>query len=182
MYKKICIAISLFSLCITAYAQSPKKEIPKLGDNPLFFIDSVSIAKEDFLQFNPKLIASLTILNGKDATDVLGGRAKDGLVYLESMAFAKKRFERYFKSKSEAYQQLLLTNPADSSIQYILNGKLLLKDYEGNLSAVDDKVFESIKVLSKEELIAAYGQTDKIIGVEIRSKAPGNLFNGDQKF
>jgi len=182
MYKKLSIVISLLIIGITVFAQSPKKQVPKLGENPIFFIDSVLTAKKDFIQFNPKLIASLTILDGKDATDVLGDKAQDGLVYLESIPFAKKRFERYFKNKSEAYRQLLLTNPADSSLQYILNGKLLVKDYEGNLSAIDDKVFEGLKILSKEELASTYGNTGKIIGVEIRSKIPGNLHNGDKKF
>ena len=182
MYKKLFIVISLLTICIAVFAQSPKKEVPKLGENPIFFIDSVLTAKKDFVRFNPKLIASLTILDGKDATDVLGDKAQDGLVYLESIAFAKKRFERYFKNKSEAYRQLCLTSPADSSIQYILNNRLLVKDYEGNLSAIDDKVFESLKILSKEELVATYGNTGKIIGVEIRSKIPDNLHNGDKKF
>jgi len=178
MYKKLTIVITLLTITITAFAQSPKKEVPKLGENPIFFIDSVLTAKKDFFQFNPKLIASMRILDGKDATDVLGDKAQDGLVYLESIPFAKQRFERYFKNKSEAYRQLLLTKPADSSIQYILNSKLLVKDYEGNLSAIDDKVFEGLKILSKEELVTAYGNTEKIIGVEIRSKIPGDLHKG----
>lgn len=182
MYKKLFIVIALLTIGNLVFAQSPKKEVPKLGENPIFFIDSVLAAKTDFFQFNPKLVASLTILNGKDAIDVLGDKAQDGLVYLESIPFAKKRFERYFKNKSEAYRQLLLSNPADSSIQYILNSKLLVKDYEGNLSAIDDKVFESLKILSKEELVTTYGNTEKIIGVEIRSKIPDNLHNGDKKF
>jgi hypothetical protein len=182
MYKKLSIVITLLTITLTVFGQSPKKEIPKLGENPMFFIDSVLTAKKDFFQFNPKLIASMSILNGKDATDILGDKAQDGLVYLESIPFAKQRFERYFKNKSEDYRQLLLTKPADSSVQYILNNKLLVKDYEGNLSAIDDKIFESLKILSKEELITTYGNTEKIIGVEIRSKIPDNLHNGEKKF
>lgn len=161
--------------------KAPRKQYLNLVKTYIFH-HSVLTAKTDFFQFNQKLIASLTILNGKDATDVLGDKAKDGLVYLESTRFAKKSFERYFKSKSATYRQLLLTNPADSSIQYILNGKLLVKDYGGNLSAIDDKIFESLKILSKEELITIYGNIEKIIGVEIRSKIPDNLHNGDKKF
>lgn len=180
MKKSILLLLHILLTC-AAFAQRPKKKEPELGENPVYFIDSVKIDRKTLINFNPKNIAVLTMLEGKEAIKTVK-EATDGLVYIESIPFARKRFERYFKSKSEAYRNLLLTNPADSSIQYILNSKLLLKNFEGNLSIIDDKVFESLTILTKKELVAAYGETDKIIGVEIRSKVPENLHKGKEKF
>ncbi|WP_426326790.1 hypothetical protein [Pedobacter sp. R-06] len=92
MYKKLFIVISLLIIGITVFAQSSKKEIPKLGEKPKFFIDIVLTVKKDLLRFDPTLIASLTIPDRKGATDVLGDKAQDGLVDLESIYNRDKKF------------------------------------------------------------------------------------------
>jgi len=46
MYKKLFIVISLLIIGITVFAQSSKKEIPKLDENPKFFIDIVLTVKK----------------------------------------------------------------------------------------------------------------------------------------
>jgi len=175
--------LMLVTINISLFAQkSPEKVVAKLGKNPLFFLDSVSITRQEMSKFNPTNLASLTLFEGKEVVLTLGDKAKDGAVYLESIPFAKKRFHRYFKTKSKEFENLVPNLESDTSVQYILNDKVLKQKYEGDLSSIDDKIFQEIKIISKDELINNYGIADKLIGVFIRSKVPENLYNGKKKF
>lgn len=181
MYQKR-LTIILLVLSTGLFAQSPLKAPAKLGVNPVFFIDSVNLEKSEFIKFDPKNIASLTIYEGKEVVGILGDKGKDGAVYVESIPFAKKRFQRFFKTKSKEFENLVPTLESDSTIQYILNDKVLVKDYEGNLSAINDETFKEIKIITKEDLVKDYGISDKSVGVLIRSRVPKNLYNGNKKF
>jgi len=180
---RFLIILMLVTINISLFAQkSPEKVGAKLGQNPLFFLDSISITREEMSKFNPNNLASLTLFEGKEAVLTLGDKAKDGAVYLESIPFAKKRFHRYFKTKSREFENLVPNLESDTSVQYILNGKVLKQNQVGDLSSIDDKIFQEIKIISKDGLIKNYGITDKLIGVFIRSKVPENLYNGKKKF
>lgn len=181
MKKYIFLLTSFLFVCF-AQAQPPKKALPKVGDNPIFFVDSIKVDKPYIQQMNPKQVASLSVYTEKEAFDLLGEAAKDGVIYIETIPFAKKRFWTYFKSKSVEYAELVPTVDSDSTIQYILNEKVLKKDYEGNLSSINDKVFKGIKIISKEELIKDYQITDKAFGVLVLSDVPPDLDKGKEKF
>jgi hypothetical protein len=167
---------------ISAHAQSPKRVVKKLGNEPAFFIDSVSISKEDLSKYNPEQIAAVTVYKEKTAMELLGEEGKDGAVYIETRAFARSRYWKYFSSKSKEYALAVPSAAEDSTVQYILNGKVLKGNFEGNLSSIDDKFFKGITVISKEALQREYGVTDKRLGIVILSSTPGSLYKGKEKF
>ena len=179
---KFLLAFGFVVLSGNLFAQEPEKVPVRLGENPLIFLDSVSIDRTAMLKFDPLAVASLTLLEGKDAMLTLGEAAKDGVIYIESIPFAKKRFQRYFRTKSKEYEDLVPNFDSDSTFQYILNDKVLEKDFEGNLASIDDKVFKQIKILSKEDLEKEYNINNKLVGVLIRSEVPKDLYNGKKKF
>ena len=84
--------ILFFTLCsfigLISIAQSPKRTIKKLGNNPIFFIDSVNVDNSELQKYDPTEIAQVTVYKDKEATDLFGEDGKDGVVYI----FTKKWF------------------------------------------------------------------------------------------
>jgi hypothetical protein len=100
---------------------------------------------------------------------------------VETKKFDIHRYQTYFKSKSPGYAKLI-SNPANiNQIQYILNKKILKTDYEGNLAAINDKIFEELIIIDKRQLIKEYGITNKNYGVIITANIPVNSFNKDKE-
>ncbi|WP_316812899.1 hypothetical protein [Pedobacter heparinus] len=177
-------AFILFNfITLISFAQSPERVLKKLGSNPVFFMDSVNVLQSDLQQYRPEEIASVTVFKDKEAIDILGEEGKDGVVYIETIPFAKKRYWKYFKTKSKSYGELLPNFDSDSTILYIINKRVLSeKGYEGTLAAINDKVFKEIMIVDKATLEKQYGITNKLYGVVIVSDVPDNLYNGKKKF
>ena len=74
----------------------------------------------------------------------------------------------------------MLSPEPDSSIQYILNKHVLTSDYEGDLMAIDDKIFKEIVVIDKETLARDYNIFDKNLGVVIKSDKPDKIIHVDK--
>jgi len=71
---------------------------------------------------------------------------------------------------------------SDTAFKYIINNKIQEGNYEGNLSAITNELFDSLEILTKEELSSKYNITDKQFGILIHSKKPKDLYNADKKF
>lgn len=179
--KNKLIAI-FFLTSISIFAQSPKRVLKKLGENPVFFIDSMNVDKDELQKYDPKDIAGVTVYKKKEAIDLVGEDGKDGAVYIETITFSKKRYWNFFKSKSEEYLKTVPSPDSDINMQYILNERILDKDFEGTLATINDKLFKQLIILSKEELINQFNVTDKEIGIRIISDTPDNLYKGAKKF
>ena len=108
--------------------------------------------------------------------------ATNGLIYIETKKFDKERYQKYFKSKSAKYAEIVSASESDTNVQYILNKKVLTDNFEGDLAAIDNKIFKGIQIINKQQLINEYQITNKEYGVLISSDAPPNLHNGKNKF
>lgn len=179
-YLFLSAFIFSFTLC---FSQSNKENIVnEMGQNPMFFLDSIRINKDEFRNINPQNISSLSTVTKKEATNLYGEEGKDGIIFVETKTFSKKRYERYFKSKSVHYKNLIESGIDDSKIQYILNDKILKEIDKGLLASIDDNVFKEIKIIRQQELEHRYQIIGKEFGVLITSEVPPNLYNGKEKF
>ena len=169
-------------LTLSVFAQSPKKAIKKLGNDPVFFLDSVNVDKDELGNYNSQDIAKVSVFKGKEAIALVGPDGKDGAVFIETKAFGRTKYIRYLATKSSDYAKIVNTPTKDSSLQYILNGKVLKENFEGDLSLIDDKTFKSIKIIDKATLQQQYQVMDKEYGVLIESGVPDNLYHGNKKF
>lgn len=163
---------SLFTLfCITIFSfnfsQTPEEETSKLGNNPIFLIDSVRINSSEMQNYDPKEIALVSMYRDKEAVNLFPEGGKDGVIYIETKKFATKRFQNYLKTKSAEYKKLISQETDGSRLQYILNGKILIADFEGDLASISDKVYKSLKVIHKIELQKKYKIEDKEYGIII---------------
>ena len=153
--------ISSFS----AIAQVPVRQEAK-GD-PLFFIDGKEMIKSEISNVNPDDIASVTVL--KDKPGKYGEKGKYGVVLIETKTYCRRLFQQYFSSKSPEYKKVLGSPANDQEFQYILDEKVLEKNYEGDLAGIADSSFLSIDVLSGDAL-KAYGVSGSRYGVLIKTK------------
>ncbi|MES2829779.1 MAG: hypothetical protein V4687_16595 [Bacteroidota bacterium] len=170
--KQLFILTALSFLSLVAAAQTTDEASQEHG-NTVYFVDSVRLGPNGMGKQAQAEIASINIVEMKAAMAILGEAGKNGIVYIETKSFARKRFERYFKSKSADYTKALNGFAGDTSaVQYILNGKVLDKDYEGNLSFIGDKVFKELVIISKKELSTKYSITNKQFGVAIKTSSP----------
>ena len=176
----------LFTLCsltvLISIAQSPKKTIKKLGNNPIFFIDSVNVDNSELQKYDPTEIAQVTVYKDKEATDLFGEDGKDGVVYIFTKKYTKAKYWLYFQSKSDDYKKLVPSAENDTAVQYILNKRVLKDNFEGDLFIIDDTIFKSIRLLTKEILLKEFNISNKEFGFQIISNTPDNLYRGKKKF
>ncbi|MFZ4930379.1 hypothetical protein [Chryseobacterium sp. Mn2064] len=161
--------------CVSmGFAQSSQYGLDKLGKDPVTFIDSVKVSRSEVLSFDSKRVTLMTVYDPTEAKSLIGEDGKDGAIYVETRDFGRKRFLRYFKSKSAEFSKLLDSKGNDSTFQYIHNGKVLTNNFEGGLALVDDRVFKAIQIINKKELSSEYNITDKEYGIIITSNVPEN--------
>ena len=165
-----------------AWGQRPQKAAQQLGAKPVYFIDSVEVSQAALQDYAPESIAALTIYKDAEATRLVGTRGKDGVVYVETKLFDTRHYRRYFARKSTAYAQLVAAGVAETNIQYVLNGRLLTTNYEGDLASIDDQLFQGLAVLDQAALQQRYPDNSATYGVVLTSRTPKNLYHGKRKF
>ncbi len=171
--------IEAVDLATSCYSFKDDKAVVVLEDDntdPVFFIDSIRVNKRVLQNYDPNEIASITVYKNADAIRKMES-ATNGVIYIETKKFAKLKYWKFFKSKSEEYAKIVTSPENDSSIQYILNKKILKVNFEGDLAAIDDKIFKGIQIISKQQLARDYNILDKEFGVLINSDIPPNLHN-----
>lgn len=156
---------SIFDKAIHPYKQ--------LLNDPVFFIDSVNVTRLELQQYNPNDIALLTVFKGQHAIDLIGEQGNNGVIYIQTKKFARNRYWTFFKSKSVDYAKAVPDVMADSLVLYILNNKVLEKNYEGDLASITNENFISIRILDKATLISQYNIKDRAFGVLINTKKGG---------
>jgi hypothetical protein len=182
MFFRLVIFLFCFTPLTLIAQDSPKKALKKLGQNPIYIIDSVRVSKKEMLAYDVNQVTLVNMLTDSDAIKRYGLEAADGVVLVESKNFARKRYVRYFRNKSVQYDSLYNIAKTDTTFQYIINNKVQRDNYEGNLALIDDDIFESLEILTAQELNSRYGITDKLIGVLVKSRKPNTLYHAKKSF
>src|SRR6266850_330081 len=129
----------------------PEKAIEKLGANPYFIIDGQPANKSDIMKLKPTDIASATTYFGSRATNNFGDKAKDGAISFLTKSYATSEYETLFISFSKDYEKVITENNR-SDIQYILNGRILTENFEGDLASIDYNLLKELKVIDQKTL------------------------------
>ncbi|RAJ82141.1 hypothetical protein CLV59_104366 [Chitinophaga dinghuensis] len=139
------------------------------NDDPVYVLDSVKVTPGIMTGLTPDNIGLMTIAKGKKAVLLYGSQAENGVVYIETKPFARKRVSNFLRSVSPAYDSLRKQYPSDSAICFIVNDKVVQANDEARLFVVDRKSFISLKVLTAKELEEKYHISDRKAGVAITS-------------
>ncbi|NQX55949.1 hypothetical protein HQN86_20170 [Pedobacter panaciterrae] len=144
-------------LVMSCYVPSEESfTLVETTNDPVFILDSVQVFRGEMNSVDPNTIAVVTVYKGKNATDRFGAEAENGLVYMETISFVKKRYWTSLKSKSDDYLKHVPSPDEESSIFYILNGKPLLKDHEAGLSGITNENLQSVLIIDKNTLKKDY--------------------------
>ncbi|WP_316833596.1 hypothetical protein [Pedobacter nutrimenti] len=175
--KKLLGLLFFNFITIISFAQTTENQ----NRNPVYFLDSVRVKPDYFRSINPKDIAFIQVVKENNAIERLGEEGKNGIIYIETKTFARKKMWNYLKRKSDNYARLMPTVNSDSSFQYILNKKLLKTSYDYDLASVNDVTLQEIRILDKKTLKKDFGVEDKDYGILIlteplRDSNKGNRF------
>jgi len=127
-------------------------------------------------------IATVSVYKDQDAIDLVGADGKDGVVFIQTKSFTKQQYQSFFKSQSKDFAKVLNADPDESQMQYILNGRTLTENFEGDLGLINASTFKELKIIDAETLKKDYNITDKKVGVLITSDKPDNLYKANKKF
>ncbi|MFY0254975.1 hypothetical protein ACDQ55_13590 [Chitinophaga sp. 30R24] len=161
--KARIIFISILLISMRAMAQSVQE------DDPVYVLDSVVVTQAAIGQVTPDRIGLITIAKGSKAVLKYGSQAANGVVYIETKPFARKRVNALLSRESPAYDSLLRKYGNDSSFFYIVNGQPITPTNETGLMTVDQKTFRSVRIISENEVQDKYQVMDKKAGVIITS-------------
>jgi hypothetical protein len=181
--KKLPIIYSFLFLTSGAFAQQEPKPVHfNNSRTPLIIIDSQRVAAADISKYSPDSVTKVVVMDDTSAFKLYGDSAKYGALIVETRSFARRKFVSFFRKSSKQYDSLFTGIGNDSTFQYIINGNLQIGNYEGNLSSINDELFEGLEVLTKEQLNTKYGIYNKEYGILIHSKKPKNFSNPENKF
>ncbi len=145
--------------------------ISKAQDGTLFIVDSVEV--EDGLNhLSPDKIAFMNVVKSPTLQAKYGAKAENGIIYIETKPFARKRYNRLFSELSPAFEAALKKYGSDSVFQYILDGTKIDETSMNMLAALEKKGIGSLVVVDAAMLKSKYGvkEKDKKLGVIITSK------------
>lgn len=156
----------------TAAMSQDLSSIPGVPQNALMFVDSVE-SKMGMEGLDPTKIALIDIVKGSKLKEKYGPRGENGVIFIETVDFARKRFTRMFSEISPDYAKALQQYKSDTSFQYVLDGTPVTTSIPQMLAALEKKSIDSISVVSPDklkELKEEYEPNDKLLWVLIRSK------------
>lgn len=159
-------------LVISCYSilERAKNRYKQLFDDPVFFVDSVNVTRIELQQYQPTEIAVVTVYKDTNAIKLVGEQGKYGAVYVETKKFVRNRYWNYFKSKSPEYLRIVPIPESDSTVVYILNGIVQTKNFEGDLSTINDTNFIELAIIDNQTLSKQYNVKDKEFGIVIKAK------------
>lgn len=143
--------------------------LPGVGDSSLLFVDSVE-SKQGLAGLDPGQIALINIVKGAKLREKFGARGAEGVVYVETIPFARRRYTKMFSEISPAYAKALRQFGNDTAFQYILDGSVLTQSVEQMLAALEETGIGSIDVIPPRVLKEQYQVDNKQAGVIIRSR------------
>lgn len=138
-------------------------------DDPVYVLDSVVVNQAAIGQVSPDRIGVITIAKGAKAVLKYGSQAENGVVYIETKPFARKRVNVLLSSQSPAYDSLLRRYGNDSSFYFIVNGQPVTPTNETGLMTLDRKTFRSLRIISDKEVQDKYQVMDRKAGIVITS-------------
>jgi hypothetical protein len=171
MRYRILLIILTLSLHLSGQTQPDKKALADsiLPNEPIYYINNIQVNKGVLSYYNPNEIAAVEVLKDSSAIKNAGEKGKNGVIYITTKVYARKKYWKYFCSKSNDFAKAVPNIEEEDEVCYILNGKILESNFEGDLFFIDDSNFVELKVIDKNELKTNYSIKNKKWGVVIKT-------------
>jgi hypothetical protein len=158
-FDKPVQAIDLFISCYSL-SHKPVDLINEPGNEPIYFLDSIQVNRGVVSLCEPTEIAAVIVYKDTGAIRIAGAKGKNGVIYIATKMYARQKYWAYFKSKSANYAKAVPSIKKEGDVVYILNGRVLTKDFEGDLYFIDNNNFIDLTMIDKEQLQKVYGIKD----------------------
>lgn len=162
LFTGICC---LLLIGIAAKAQETAADAVKV-----YVVDSVEVEPSALNNIGPDKLAMITIARGRKTVEKFGERATNGVVYMETKPFARKRYNRLFSSLTPAYAAALQKLGSDSSFRYIMGDSVLTINLESQLAAIEPQNITAVQMLTDPARLKQYGLKEGEIGVVVQTK------------
>jgi hypothetical protein len=164
--------VEAIDLVISCYSIFHSKEnfVLFAPDEPVFFLDSIRVNAGVLNNYQPTEIAMVSVYKNADSLKIVEPNAKNGIVYITTKAFARDHYWNYFKSISPDYAKQVPDLATEERLVYILNGKVLTTNFEGDLFAINDSNLIELKIIDKKTLKQDYEISVRGIGVVITTR------------
>jgi hypothetical protein len=167
-YDKPIESIDLVLSCYRLY-NKPTNVFKEPDNEPIFFLDSIRVNRGVLSSYEPTEIAFITVFKDTTAIQIIGQEGKNGVIYIFTKEFARNKYWGYLKSKSKEYLRAVPSTDNENNVVYILDNKVLEKDYESELFKLDDKIFADLRVIDKKTLSKDFKIKSKKWGIIIRT-------------
>lgn len=161
-------AIDLLMSCDRIFNQS-KKVFQEPSTEPLYFLDNIKVKKGVLEWLNPNNIAMVEVFKDTTAIKMVGNEGKNGVIYITTKEYARKKYWDFFTSKSTDYFKAVPSIYEKEDVIYILNGKILEKNFEADLYGINETNFLELKVIDKKQLKSDYNFEGKTYGIIIKT-------------
>jgi hypothetical protein len=166
--NKPVAGIDIMISCYSIYNKSKNNTLFPPND-PLYFVDSIRVNSGFLKNFQPTEIAYVSVYKDSNAIRLAGKDAVNGAIYILTKSFARQHYWEYFRSKSADYRDKVPDLKTEAEVIYIVNDKILEKDYEGTLFTINNDNFIEMTVVGSEFLNKAYAIHGKSLGVVIKT-------------
>jgi len=171
MHLRFIIIVCLLVWRTAGMAQD-LSSIPGAPENALIFVDSVE-SKKGMEGLDPSKIALIDIVRGSKLKEKYGPRGENGVIFVETVDFARKRYTRMFSEINPAYGIDLKAYGSDTAFQYVLDGSMINSSIPQVLAALERKNIQSLVMMPPDmvkDLVNDYQPNDKVMWVLILSK------------
>lgn len=163
MRAGILLIFSLIFSVSQAFAQQEE------DDDPVYVVDSVVSTQSAMGKISPDQIGMITIAKGSKAVLKYGPQAANGVVYVETKPFARRRVSTLLRTSSKEYDSVYRKFGSDTSFFFLVNTEPVTTTNQAKLLALDAKNFVSLKVIYARELEDKYRISGHPVGVVITS-------------
>jgi hypothetical protein len=140
-----------------------------IQNDPIYFLDKEKVTLYELREINPNDISTVTVYKDQNAINLIGPTGKNGVIYIVTKKFARLTHWTYFKQKSTDYSSLVPDLKTENLVIYILNGKIIKKDVEAELSKITDDNLLDLKFIDKKALKKEFKIKNKL-GFSISTK------------
>ena len=159
-------------LAFSCYSLSEKQNnrYQQIANDPILFVDSINVTRFELQKYQKSDIAITSIYKDAQAIRLVGPQGQFGAVYYTTKKYAILKYWNFFKSISTEYARVAEDMKAEAQIVYILNDRVLVNDFEGELSGVNQSNLINLKVIDKKQLKKMYNIDTKKYGVVINAR------------
>ncbi|MCW3466829.1 hypothetical protein [Chitinophaga nivalis] len=161
--KARILFICLLFTSLSVFAQEEE------NDDPVYVLDSVLVTPAAVSQLSADQIGVITIAKGRRAILKYGSQAANGVVYMETKPFARKRVQALLREVAPAYDSLMKCYMNDSSCYFIVNDKPVTPTDEARMMTLDKKTFRSLQIITDKKSREQYLVPANKVGILIRS-------------